>query len=227
MRTLPVIGWRNPTFLHYETAPPPSSRPKLPPENGDKKDRPAGAFRRLWVSMCEGAHVKRAHLGKRCASSKESPRFSKMRTSREWCASSKSRAHLRRPILDCRYWIAPKSKLPNLFWILDFGFWIAPESKLPTLQTPAHLPRRPPADNLDIRSGSTSPFEASGVNDFPNPKSKIQNLKSPPIKKAVPGSLIQARLRVCEIYSLWLYRISSFVSLIIRDEVDPFNSKIL
>jgi hypothetical protein len=44
-------------------------------------------------------------------------------------------------------------------------------------------------------------------------------------KKAVPGSLILARLRIGEIYSLWLYRISSFVSFIIPHEVESFNSK--
>jgi hypothetical protein len=34
-----------------------------------------------------------------------------------------------------------------------------------------------------------------------------------------------ARLRLGEIYSLWLYRILSFVSPIILDEVESFNSK--
>jgi hypothetical protein len=44
-------------------------------------------------------------------------------------------------------------------------------------------------------------------------------------KKAVPGSLILARLRIGEIYSLWLYRFSSVVSFIIPHEVESFNSK--
>jgi hypothetical protein len=43
----------------------------------------------------------------------------------------------------------------------------------------------------------------------------------------VPGSFVRARLRLSEIYSSWLYRIFfSFVSSIIRDEVEPFKIKI-
>jgi hypothetical protein len=41
----------------------------------------------------------------------------------------------------------------------------------------------------------------------------------------VPGSLILARLRIGEIYSLWLYRISSFVSRMITGAVESFNAK--
>ncbi len=47
----------------------------------------------------------------------------------------------------------------------------------------------------------------------------------PQIKRAVPGSLIRARLRVCEIYSSWLYRISLFVSRILHDSRELFHSK--
>jgi hypothetical protein len=83
-------------------------------------------------------------------------------------------------IFEDRFWIANlglraiETRKP----ILDCAEIETPDPPNPGLTFP------PPADNLDIRSASPSPFEASGVKEFPNPKSKIQNRKGARNKKS-------------------------------------------
>ena len=160
-----------------------------------------------------GAHLRRNLRGfPRCALFENGAHL------RITCAPSKTDFGL--PILDCAAIETPKP-------ILDFRFWILDCAGIETPDPPNPGPPSPPAAGRQFGHPKRITVAIRGLRRERFSQSKIQNLKSPPIKKAVPGSLIQARLRVCEIYSLWLYSISSFVSLIIRDEVDPFNSKIL
>ena len=136
------------------------------------------------VSLRRGA-VFRAHLGKGCASSKESPAFSKMRTSKKCCASSNTLrtfeagprpcTRCRSRVKSCRHLLRPRSRC---------------------FQTHAH--KWTCRADVQLRT-----WHRSALGPGPCPGET---------KKAAPGSLILARLRISATYSLWLYRISSFFS---------------
>jgi hypothetical protein len=106
------------------------------------------------------------HLGKRCASSKESPGFSKMRTSREWCASSNSVR-----IFEDRFWIANLGlrAIETPKPILDCAEIETPDSPNPGLTfRPGRQFGHPKRITVAIRS-----LRCKGIS-----QSKIQNLKS-------------------------------------------------